>query len=212
MAHDPSVLIPGKNPGEVYLPALGKTFQQVELRDHWLRFPHLEFEKGGPGLAHKHEDGSYFQRLAPGDEMVVVNAMYFRGNPTEDDNVILKLNRREIPLPKPVLRHAMGNGEQVNLLAEALVLLKGQLDAAQRRLVVIDAALEQGEGVENPTIKELVKNLITTLPSTVSSSPTRNCGFQFVCPLQVKDDDDIRVRNLTTGLLYLGGVAKSPVY
>ena len=28
-----NIAVPGKNPGEVYIPALGKSFQQVELRE-----------------------------------------------------------------------------------------------------------------------------------------------------------------------------------
>lgn len=214
-----AVAIPTNRPGEVYLPALGRTFQQIELRDHWLRFPHLEWNehknRSAPPIAHKLDEGSgvptYFQRLLSGDEMAWFEVLYFAEDRTDNDDITVALNRRELHFPKPVLRHAMEPLPLVTSLMNTIDDLRTQLDTTQRKLVVLDKTFERGTVDES--VKKLVSDLRVGLPDTAPpiSSAMKNNGFRLTPAQQIKDDDDIKVRNLKSGLLFLGGIAKAPL-
>lgn len=197
-----------RKPGEVYLPALAKCFQLVELRDHWLRFPHLEFENAGPAHARKLPDGTYLQRLQPGDEMAWVKILYFATDRTDNDNVTININTQHFDFPKPILRHAMEPLPLITSLMNTIDSLRGELDRNQRKLVVLDATLEKATVDES--VKKLVKELRIGIPDVVPpiSSAMKNQGFKLTPTQQIKDDDDIKVKNLKSGLLFLGGIAK----
>ncbi len=171
-----AIAMPTKNPGEVYIPALGKTFQQVELREDDI-FDHVAIPAGTIAagtefvffrdLTNKNEQDTNIptqKRIASGDEVAVFRiGVHLReaiGNalPTFNDmrkvlgngQLDVKFNRRQISTG-PVIKYPSGYG------------MGGYSDETGATAVTVGVA-------------------------SVAAAPT------LFVPQQLKDDDDLNVK------------------
>ena len=188
-------IIPTKKPGEVYLPALGKMFQLIELKDHWLRFPPERMAEGAGFVlpyAHEPSPGRFMMRLEPGQEMAITTLLYFHTGTPSPGELKVQINRREQQFPREVLKHASSTH-----LPEGFNWPTWSDENKPPQLP------PQRFGEEDQMDKWVIISQFMHKILNVQQQ-----GFRRSVPWQLKDDDDLFVEGLDGGSLFIGGIVK----
>ena len=171
-----NIAVPGKNPGEVYIPALGKSFQQVELREDDI-YDTIETDTGSISTGTQYK---FFLNLTNKNEQHT-NLPTPRRINSGDEAAIFRIGLHP--------REANGNTLPVfndyrRLIGNGYVEVK-----FNRRLITSGPAIKypSGYGVGGFSDSTDATAVSIGVPSA-AASPT------LFVPQQLKDDDDLNAR------------------
>ncbi len=170
------IAVPGKNPGEVYIPALGKSFQQIELREDDI-YDTIETDTGSVAAGTQYK---FFLNLANKNEQHT-NLPTPRRINSGDEAAIFRIGLHP--------REASGNTLPV-FNDYRKVVGNGWLEVIfNRRLITSGPAVKypSGYGMAGYSDETAATAVSIGVPSA-AAAPT------LFVPQQLKDDDDLKVR------------------
>lgn len=189
-----SLAVPTKVLGELYIPALGKVFQQVELRSTALEVSSDALRRGGGGAWRPQlvqcGPGTITARLCAGTEMAVSRLLLLGPAAPGEKSVIVRIGSLELCALAPQFLRAhstqhVDHGRLAQLL-EAVPVGPLSAESLGDMLVGVQALVQR----------------VSELPQL---------GFCLHVPAQVTDIDDVGVENLPPGnALFLVGLLKIP--
>ena len=190
--HD-ALMVPGRNPGKVFIPALGKTFQQSEIftvayefseaaYKRWLGNEQQSSRGQYPLILNRYpENGAFTARLQSGVEMAVTKFFLQGLAQSDEDELQVLVNRKEIICLSPALLRA----HSVRHIAE-------EVFTPLRVLAKGDSSIE---------------DLLIGLQGAIQNLHTVVLGVHLHVPAQLRDNDDIRVLGLPKGnALFMMGI------
>ena len=198
MAKEDHLIVPTKNPGQYYIPALGKTFQQVELHDVALEFSDAAVEQNASPndlmpLLMRRDPGKFLSRLRAGAEMAVTRLMLIGPAQPNELPIEFKVNRKVISQLNPALLRVHSaqwlDSERLNKLNECINI-----------------------GLTSATAGKTEDLLIGLIALVQRATELPQLGYNFTVPQQLLDDDDLSVENLPAGnAFFVMGILKLPL-
>lgn len=170
------IAVPGKNPGEVYIPALGKSFQQIELREDDI-YDTIETDTGLIGLGTQYK---FFLNLSNKNEQHT-NLPTPRRINSGDEAAIFRIGFHP--------REATGNLLPV-FNDYRKVIGNGWLEVIFNRRLITNGPVVKypsGYGMAGYSDETGATAVSVGVPSA-AAAPT------LFVPQQLKDDDDLKVR------------------